>query len=139
MEVSHNYLSSADTLTRDRPGSMENRIIFLVWDQQMLCYCFNFAGIAWNKVPCYSSYVIRTLLTEFEVLILESRILVAGGILRKEGGLILFLVLGGTFYYRSHVLTCKPSKSERWIINGSIIVSFEAVSFFKSLLWKKLW
>lgn len=64
-------------------------------------------------MPCYSSYVIRTLLTEVEVLILESRILVAGGILRKEGGLILFLVLGGTFYYRSHVLTCKPSKSER--------------------------
>lgn len=45
---------------------------------------FNAAGIAWNMVPCYSSYVIRILLTEVEVLILESRVLVGGSVLSKK-------------------------------------------------------
>lgn len=48
-------------------------------------------------MPCYFSYVIGTLLTEVEVIILESRIVVGGGVVsRTEGGLISFLVLGGT-------------------------------------------
>lgn len=84
-----------------RMGSMESILLSYLLDlgsaSKRVIIVFKSAGIACNKVLCHSSEV-RILLSEANVFILGSGNLVGGSVLSKEGGLISFLILGGTSY-----------------------------------------
>lgn len=123
-----------------RMSWMENvwLIFFLVWGQQvsvlllvMLLVFYLKQGALWLLS------VIRTLLVDVEVLILESRILVGGGVLSKKVVWFHFSYLVESV--RLHVMFLPASWTDRKgeLLMWSVNVPFDSASFFKLLFWKR--